>query len=246
MKLRTRDLILAAAVVACAPLLVRAQAFTARLLGTVADSGGGVLPGATITITNTGNGQEWTAVADGQGQYTVPLLPPGTYRVSAELQGFKRGVREPISLQVNQQQRADFTLDLGSMTEEVVVKGELPMVQTSTATVGIVVTAKETSELPLNGRNFLQLNLLVPGTLPSTKGTTLQTTLPSSAERRRTDQRHHPIGRQRDAWQIFSAGPPRQIQLGLRVNVLRDPLGNKESSAPSPSVTTMTRFGVLR
>ncbi|PYR27222.1 MAG: hypothetical protein DMF98_06575 [Acidobacteria bacterium] len=175
MKLRTRDLILAAAIVAGAASLVRAQAFTATLLGTVADSGGGVLPGATITITNTGNGQEWTAVADAQGRYTVPLLPPGTYRVSAELQGFKRGVREPIALQVNQQQRADFTLDLGSMTEEVVVTGELPMVQTSTATVGTVVTAKETSELPLNGRNFLQLNLLVPGTLPSTKGTTLQT-----------------------------------------------------------------------
>src|SRR6266536_2347596 len=172
-RLRPRDLIVALSIVAGAASLARAQAFTATLLGTVADSGGGVLPGATIT--NTGNGQEWTAVADAQGRYTVPLLPPGTYRVSAELQGFKRGVREPIVLQVNQQQRADFTLDLGSMTEDVVVKGELPMVQTSTATVGTVVTAKETSELPLNGRNFLQLNLLVPGTLPSTKGTTLQT-----------------------------------------------------------------------
>jgi len=174
-QLRARQVFAAVVIVAATASLVRAQAFTATLLGTVSDSGGGVLPGATITITNTGNGQEWTAVADPQGRYTVPLLPPGTYRVAAELQGFKRSVREPIPLQVNQQQRADFTLDLGAMSEEVHVIADLPMVQTNTATVGTVVTARETSDLPLNGRNFLQLNLLVPGTLPSTKGTTLQT-----------------------------------------------------------------------
>src|SRR5437870_7970850 len=108
-RLRPGDLVVALSIVAGAASLVRAQAFTATLLGTVSDSGGGVLPGATITITNTGNGQEWTAVADPQGRYTVPLLPPGTYRMAAELQGFKRSVREPIPLQVNQQQRADFT-----------------------------------------------------------------------------------------------------------------------------------------
>ena len=154
---------------------VYGQAFTATLVGTVADTGAGILPGATVSITNIGTGQQWTATTDGQGHYNVPLLPPGSYRVSAELQGFKRSVREPITLQVNQQQRADFTLDLGQMSEEVVVTAELPMVQTNTATVGTVVTARETTELPLNGRNFLQLNLLVPGTLPATKGTTLQT-----------------------------------------------------------------------
>ena len=174
-QLRVMHVLAAIAIVAGSAPLVRGQAFTATLLGTVSDTGGGVLPGAMITITNTGNGQEWSAAADTQGRYNVPLLPPGTYRVTAELQGFKRGVREPIPLQVNQQQRADFTLDLGAMSEEVVVTAELAMVQTNTATVGTVVTAKEMSDLPLNGRNFLQLNLLVPGTLPSTKGTTLQT-----------------------------------------------------------------------
>src|SRR5687767_4981381 len=133
------------------------------------------MPGAIVTVTNLGTAQERTVTTDAQGRYTVPLLPPGQYRVSAELEGFKRGVREPITLQVNQLQRADFTLDVGAMSEEVVVTAELPMVQTNTATVGTVVTQKETSELPLNGRNFLQLNLLVPGTLPATKGTTLGT-----------------------------------------------------------------------
>src|SRR5919202_562188 len=175
MKSNLRLFAIATLLVACTAALAHAQAFTATVLGTITDPGQGVLPGVTVTITNLQNGQTWTTSADAEGRYIVPLLPPGTYRVVAELQGFKRSVREPITLQVNQQQRADFTLDLGAVTEDVVVTAELPMVQTNTATVGTVVTARQTSELPLNGRNFLQLNLLVPGTLPATKGTTLQT-----------------------------------------------------------------------
>lgn len=152
-----------------------AQGFTAVLLGTITDSDGGVLPGVTVMVTNIENGQERTVVTDAQGRYTLPLLPPGQYRATAEIQGFRRAVRGPITLNVNQQQRADFTLDVGVLTEEVIVRAELPMVQTHTATVGTVVDQRVTTELPLNGRNFLQLNLLVPGALPSTKGTTLAT-----------------------------------------------------------------------
>jgi hypothetical protein len=154
---------------------VYGQAFTATLVGTVIDSDGGVLPGTTITVTNVETGQERAVVTNEEGRYNVPLLPPGQYRAAAELQGFRRAVREPIALNVNQQQRADFKLEVGAVTEEVLVTAELPLVQTNTATVGTVVTQKETSELPLNGRNFLQLNLLVPGALPATKGTTLGT-----------------------------------------------------------------------
>lgn len=154
---------------------VYGQAFTATLVGTVVDSDGGVLPGTTITITNIGTGQERAVVTNEEGRYNVPLLPPGQYRAAAELQGFRRAVREPIALNVNQQQRADFKLEVGAVSEEILVTAELPLVQINTATVGTVVTQKETSELPLNGRNFLQLNLLVPGALPATKGTTLGT-----------------------------------------------------------------------
>ena len=175
MKGHSTRLIIALLLVVVSAANAHGQAFTASLVGTVTDSDGGVMPGAIVTVTNLGTAQERTVTTDAQGRYTVPLLPPGQYRVSAELEGFKRGVREPITLQVNQLQRADFTLDVGAMSEEVVVTAELPMVQTNTATVGTVVTQKETSELPLNGRNFLQLNLLVPGTLPATKGTTLGT-----------------------------------------------------------------------
>ena len=128
-----------------------------------------------MTITNLGTGQEWTAVTDTVGRYTLPLLPPGSYRVATAIQGFKSSTREPVTIQVNQQQRVDFTLEVGALSEQVTVTAELPIVQTNTATVGTVVNSKETQELPLNGRNFLQLNLLVPGALPSTKGTTLAT-----------------------------------------------------------------------
>ncbi len=151
------------------------QAFTAALVGTIFDSDRGVLPGATVTVTNIETGQERAVVTNDEGRYSVPLLPPGQYRAAAELQGFRRAVREPIPLNVNQQQRADFTLEVGQVNEEIVVTADLPLVQVNTATVGTVVTQKETSELPLNGRNFLQLNLLVPGALPATKGTTLGT-----------------------------------------------------------------------
>ncbi|MFN2446607.1 MAG: TonB-dependent receptor domain-containing protein [Vicinamibacterales bacterium] len=175
MRLQVVTLALALLLATGAASLAHAQAFTAGLAGTVFDSDGGVLPGATVIVTNIDNGQERTVASDQEGRYAVPLLPPGQYRVVAELQGFRRAIREPISLSVNQQQRADFTLGVGAINEEVIVTAELPMVQTNTATVGTVVNQKETSELPLNGRNFLQLNLLVPGALPSTKGTTLAT-----------------------------------------------------------------------
>lgn len=175
MTFRLRASILTLLLVASTATLAHAQAFTASLVGTISDSNGGVLPGAMVTITNLGTSQERTVVTDGEGRYSVPLLPPGQYRIVAELDGFRRAVREPVPLNVNQQQRADFSLDVGALNEELIVVAELPMVQTNTATVGTVVDEREATELPLNGRNFLQLNLLVPGALPATKGTTLGT-----------------------------------------------------------------------
>jgi hypothetical protein len=168
-------LALAFSLVAVLATSVLGQAFTATVLGTISDGAGGVLPGVTVTVTNLATGQARTAVTDEGGRFSLPLLPPGTYRISAELTGFKTAVRDAVRLEVNQQQRADFTLEIGAISEEVTVTAELPMVQTTTATVGTVVSSKEAQELPLNGRNFLQLNLLVPGALPATKGTTLGT-----------------------------------------------------------------------
>src|ERR1700676_561828 len=91
------------------------------------------------------------------------------------MQGFKRDVVEPVTLEVDQRQALDFKLELGQVSESVAVTSEAASVQSETATVGGVVTNAQTSELPLNGRNFLQLNLLVPGAAQPVKGSQLST-----------------------------------------------------------------------
>ncbi|MBI4462626.1 MAG: carboxypeptidase regulatory-like domain-containing protein, partial [Acidobacteria bacterium] len=152
-----------------------AQTFTGTFVGTVNDSTGAVLPGAKLTVTNLDTALERTATSDSTGGYVVPLLPAGEYKITVEISGFKRALRERVSLQVNQELRVDFTLSPGEVIEEVLVTEALPLVQTETATVGTVVAQREVLELPLNGRNFLQLNLLVPGAVPGAKGSQLGT-----------------------------------------------------------------------
>jgi len=149
------------------------QGFTAAVLGTVTDNTGAVLPGVTITVTNTDTGQQRALLTDERGNYQALQLPPGKYSVAAELQGFKRLVRDAITLQVDQRQQLNFSLELGTVSENVTVVGEAAQVQTETATVGAVVTAQQAQELPLNGRNFLQLNLLVPGAIQTIKTSVL-------------------------------------------------------------------------
>jgi hypothetical protein len=149
------------------------QAFTASILGTVKDNSGSVVPQAIVTITNIATGNTTSAVSDSNGDFTVSLLPPGDYRVTVEAPGFKRSVQEPVTLLVDQRQHLDFSLELGQVSENVTVTAETSQVQADTATVGTAVTQAQTSELPLNGRNFLQLDLLIPGAQPTVKGSNL-------------------------------------------------------------------------
>ena len=142
-------------------------------MGQVTDNTGAVAPQAIVKITNLATGTTQSLVTDGGGDYTVSLLPPGDYRVEAEVSGFKRSVREPVTLLVNERQRVDFTMELGQVTEAVNVSAAASQVQADTATVGTEVAQAQSSELPLNGRNFLQLNLLVPGAVPDVKGSNL-------------------------------------------------------------------------
>jgi hypothetical protein len=149
------------------------QAFTASVLGTVTDNTGAAVPQAIVTITNLSTGTTVSLVTDTSGDYTASLLPPGDYRVKAEAPGFKRSVREPATLYVDQRQRLDFALELGEVTQDVNVTAEASQIQSDTATVGTAVTQAQSSELPLNGRNFLQLDLLIPGAQPTVKGSNL-------------------------------------------------------------------------
>jgi len=165
---RLLNQLLVAAVLSVGPAW--GQGFTASVTGTITDNSGAVVPQATVTVTNLGTGQQVAIKTDDSGAYTAPQLPPGDYRVTVESQGFKRIVQEPVNLQVDQRLRLNFALEVGQVTENVTVSAEAAAIQTENATVGTAVTSAQTTELPLNGRNFLQLNLLVPGAQSQVNG----------------------------------------------------------------------------
>jgi hypothetical protein len=140
-----------------------AQSTFASIVGTVRDRSGAVVPGATVTVTNTGTNQNRSAVTNDQGDYLVASLLPGEYGVAVEMAGFKKQVRGGIVLQVNQRARLDFALEVGQIADTVNVTGGAPLVESETAEVGKVVESRQVSDLPLNGRNYLQLATLVAG-----------------------------------------------------------------------------------
>src|SRR6476646_1438098 len=137
----------------CAPLL--AQSF-GTITGAVKDSTGAVVPGATVTVVNKGTNSTRTTSSNEVGLYEFPALPPGLYTVKTELDGFKTTSRD-LELQVQQTARVDFTLELGTLSEMATVTGVSPIVETSNATVGTVIENRRIVELPLNGRNYLDL-----------------------------------------------------------------------------------------
>lgn len=140
-----------------------AQLTTADVVGKVADQTGSVVPAAKITVTNNATGLDYTAVADKDGNYRVSLLPAGQYRIKAEKQGFKTWLIQNINLTIGDKYRADATLDVGAIVESVVVRGEAPELQTESPTVSSLVDERMMQELPVNGRNFVELAQLAPG-----------------------------------------------------------------------------------
>ena len=145
-------------------LLLCAPAF-AQTLGTITgevrDSTGGVVPGATVTVLNKATNATRTTSSNEVGLFDFPALPPGPYTVKSELDGFKTATSD-VELQVNQTARVNFTLELGTISEQTLVTGVSPLVETSNATVGTVIENRRIVELPLNGRNYLQLVALSP------------------------------------------------------------------------------------
>lgn len=136
---------------------------TGNIVGTVSDPSGAVVPKALITVRNQETNATREVEANDQGDYTVALLPPGFYQVSVQKAGFRRSVYDNVNLDVDQAARVDFTLQVGALTEEVVVLDTPPLVQTDTSTLGQVIDRRQMRELPLNERNFLTFALLVPG-----------------------------------------------------------------------------------
>ncbi len=168
-----RSLLLIAVAGAIFNVPLSAQGFTASVLGTITDSTGATVPGAIITATNKGTSIKTTVTADANGSFTLPQLQPGDYQITVEAQGFKRAVQEGLALQVDQRQLLDFKMELGQVSDAVTVAADAVGIQAETATVGAAMSSTQTNELPLNGRNFLQLNQLIPGTQPQVKGSNL-------------------------------------------------------------------------
>jgi len=140
-----------------------AQRTTASVRGTVTDQTRAVVPGVTVTATNAATGLVRTTVTNAVGLYAFPDLPVGTYRVDAELSGFKRASQTEIVLNVADDRAIDFLLQPGAVTESVMVQATSPLVRSVGGDVSGVITGVQVRELPLNGRNFLQLATLMPG-----------------------------------------------------------------------------------
>ena len=156
-------LLLAAAVPLVAP--PAAAQTSATISGTVDDANRSVLPGATVTARNTETGLVRTDVTGAEGRYVIAGLPPGTYELRAELPSFKPHVRRGIDLSVAQALVLNITLEVGGLSEEVTVTGNIPVVNTSSAELSYLIGSDAIEQLPLNGRNYTDLALMQPGVL---------------------------------------------------------------------------------
>lgn len=148
---------------------VRAQT-TGTIYGTITDPTGAAISGATVTATNLETNLTRTTTTSADGGYRLTLLPVGRYGISVEASGFKPAQQKGVELEVQANLRIDFKIEVGAITEEVVVTGEAPQIDTASTTLGKVVEARRIEDLPLNGRNFLQLGVLQAGVTPPTPG----------------------------------------------------------------------------
>jgi hypothetical protein len=147
-----------------------AQTTSGSIVGTVTDPSGGVIAGASVTITNTDTGIAVKTTTDNAGNYVATPLQVGRYSVAVEAAGFKKSVRSDITVNVQDRIRADAALEVGAVTDTVQVEAEAPLLQTDTSYLGQVVDSQRIVDLPLNGRFFTRLAVLTAGTLPTAPG----------------------------------------------------------------------------
>ena len=140
-----------------------AQTPSGEISGTVVDSSGSVLPGVRVTLTNSGTNAVRLSQTNETGVYVFPAVPPGTYSLKVELEGFSTAQQTGINVQVGSSNRFPFTMAIGALTDVVSVVADTPVIQTENASIGTVIENRSIVELPLNGRNYLQLASLIPG-----------------------------------------------------------------------------------
>jgi hypothetical protein len=150
------------------PLL--AQEVDGSIRGQVIDPSGGAIAAARVTVTEQSTGLTRTTVTNSQGAYVAAALPAGVYDLEAEQAGFRKLRQNGLFLAVGEQLQADLTLELGDISDEITITAERPLVQAESASVGLVIPNNYIVNLPLDGRNFLELALLAPGVTPSAQG----------------------------------------------------------------------------
>src|SRR5881397_3895749 len=134
----------------------------ASISGVIHDPTSAVIPGVTVTVTNPATNFVRTAISNEAGVYNFPSLQPGRYNIKVELPGFRTITQNDVELQVQQSARLDFTLQVGEVSQTIEVSGTAALIATENATVGTVIENRRIVEMPLNGRNFLQLVSLSP------------------------------------------------------------------------------------
>ena len=158
----------------CLPLLIllamaavaKAQSTSGSIIGTVHDASGSVIPGAKLTLTNTGTSETRALESDSNGSYQFVNLAPGRYEITIEKQGFKRKVFTNLQVEVQQVVREDAALDVGNVTETVQVTEQAALLETEQSTLSQSVQGRTVQEMPLNGRNVMNLVSLAPGVVP--------------------------------------------------------------------------------
>ncbi len=141
------------------------QSTSGRILGTVTDQSGAALSGATVVVTDLQRGSSRTVTTDQSGSFVAPDLEPGSYKVRVEAKGFKTAERPSVQIEVATDVRADFGLQPGQVNEVVTITDEIPLVNTTSSTLGGTLSNQEINDLPLSGRNYENLLQLRPGVM---------------------------------------------------------------------------------
>ena len=157
--------------------VVQAQISTAAVVGTMTDHSGAAVAGVKVTATNIDTGLTYNGETNASGEFVIPALPPGRYKIQGVLTGFKTWQIPEVTLAVGDRFRADAIMEIGQMQQSIEVRADPASLQTESATVGSVVNQQQVQDLPINGRNFFQLTQIVPGATDYTGGSFANNTL---------------------------------------------------------------------
>ena len=144
-------------------------ATTTSLVGTVADSSGNIMQNAKVTAIETGTSDKYSGTTNGQGYYSLEFIRVGTYNVSVESPGFQTLTKTGIIVEINRTVRTDFALTVGALSQSIIVEAQATAIKTDDASVSEVMNTRSISELPLSGRDPMQLARMTPGVLPGVK-----------------------------------------------------------------------------